>query len=69
MQKCAVMIDQNFIKLYEESFQKNWELSALTDYKGGNSYTYGDLAGEIARLHLLFKELDIQKGDKISLIG
>ncbi len=63
------MIKQNFIKLYEESFQKNWELPAITDYKGDNSYTYGELAGEIAKLHLLFGELGIQKGDAIALIG
>ncbi|RNC64701.1 AMP-binding protein [Proteiniphilum sp. X52] len=63
------MIEQNFIKIYEESFKKNWDLPALTDYKGGNSYTYGQLAREIAKLHLLFSELQIEKGDKISLIG
>lgn len=63
------MIEQNFIKIYEESFKKNWELPALSDYKDGYSYTYGELAREIAKLHLLFSELQIEKGDKISLIG
>lgn len=66
---CAPMIQQNFIKLYEESFKKNWELPALTDYKEASSYTYGELAREIAKLHLLFAELEIEKGDKISLVG
>ena len=63
------MIEQNFIKIYEENFKKNWYLPTLTDYKGGNSYTYGELAREIAKLHLLFSELQIEKGDKISLVG
>lgn len=63
------MIEQNFIKTYENSFKKNWELPALTDYKGDTSYTYGELAREIAKLHLLFSELGIEKGDKISLVG
>ncbi len=63
------MIRQNFIKLYEESFRNNWKLPALTDYNGNRSYTYGELSEEIAKLHLLFSELNIQKGDKISLIG
>jgi len=63
------MIQQNFIKLYEASFKKNWNLPALTDYKGETSYTYGELAREIAKLHLLFSELGIEKGDKISLVG
>jgi len=63
------MIQQNFIQLYEDSFKKNWDLPALTDYNENTTYSYGELAREIARLHLLFKELGIEKGDKISLIG
>ena len=58
------MIKQNFINLYESSFKKNWDLPALTDYKRGTSYTYGELAAEIARLHLLFTALGIQKGTR-----
>lgn len=63
------MIEQNFVKIYEESFKKNWDLPALSDYKGSASYTYGGLAEEIAKLHLLFSELHIEQGDKISLVG
>ncbi|MDR1371353.1 MAG: AMP-binding protein [Dysgonamonadaceae bacterium] len=63
------MINENFIKLYEESFKKNWNLKALNDYNEPNHYTYGELAGEIAKLHLLFEECRIRRGDKIALIG
>lgn len=63
------MIDQNFIKIYEESFKKHWDLPALTDYKDSKSYTYGQLSQEIAKIHLLFSELQVEKGDKISLVG
>ncbi|MCE5205901.1 MAG: AMP-binding protein [Porphyromonadaceae bacterium] len=63
------MIQQNFVKLYEESFKNNWELTALTDYNEANSYTYGELAREIAKLHMLFSALEIKKGEKISLVG
>jgi long-chain acyl-CoA synthetase len=63
------MIEQNFIKIYEDGFKNNWDLPALTDYKINTSYTYGELAREIANLHILFSELDIQQGDKIALIG
>lgn len=63
------MIEQNFIQLYENSFKNNWAEPALTDYKENTTYSYGELAREIARLHLLFRELRIEKGDKISLIG
>ena len=63
------MIEQNFIKIYEDGFKNNWDLPALTDYKINTSYSYGELAREIANLHILFSELNIQQGDKIALIG
>lgn len=67
-QKCA-MIKENFIKIYEESFKENWSLPALTDYSKGTCFTYGDMAKEIARIHLLFENCQIRRGDKIALIG
>ena len=63
------MIKENFIKIYEKSFNENWDLPALTDYSEGNTFTYGDLATEIARIHLIFKECQVRRGDKIALIG
>ncbi|MDR2682995.1 MAG: AMP-binding protein [Dysgonamonadaceae bacterium] len=58
-----------FIQLFELSFRKNFDRPALTDYGTTTSFTYGELAREIARLHLLFNECGIRPGDKISLIG
>ena len=63
------MIQQNFVKIYEESFNKNWDLPALTNYKESETLSYGQLAQEIARLHILFEEIGLVKGDKIALIG
>lgn len=63
------MIQQNFIKLYENSFKENWDLPAFTDYTDKTTLTYAQFAQEIARLHLLFDEMQLQKGDKVSLIG
>lgn len=63
------MIQENFIKIYEESFKNNWELPSVTDYGKNNTFTFGDVAKEIARFHLLFDECQIRRGDKIALIG
>ena len=63
------MLEQNLIKLYEQSFRDNREMSALTDYFKGESFSYYEIAKEIAKLHLMFKEAGIEKGDKIALIG
>ena len=63
------MIQLNFIKLYEESFTRNFELPALSDYTSDVSYTYGEMARQIARLHLLYESAGVKKGDKIALFG
>ncbi|MDH6341993.1 long-chain acyl-CoA synthetase [Parabacteroides sp. PFB2-12] len=63
------MIQENFIKLYEESFKENWDLPALTDYSKNKTFTYGDMAKDIARMHIIFQECQIRRGDKIALVG
>lgn len=63
------MIDKNFIQTYQNSFRDNWDLPALSNYDTGKSYTYEQVAAEIARRHLLFKQMGIEKGDKIALLG
>lgn len=62
------MIDTNFISLYEEGFRKYWDCPALTNYES-NSYTYAELAERIAQWHMFFEQSQIQRGDKIALMG
>lgn len=42
------MVEENFIKIYEKSFKENWDLPALTDYNTRETFTYGDMARQIA---------------------
>ena len=63
------MIQKNFIKLYEESFAHNFDLPALSDYTSDISYTYGEAARQIARLHLLYEAAGVKRGDKIAVFG
>lgn len=63
------MIKENFIKLYENSFKENWDLPCYTDYGEDTTFTYGQVAEEIAKLHLLFQHCSLRRGDKISIIG
>ncbi|MFI3263763.1 MAG: AMP-binding protein [Rikenellaceae bacterium] len=63
------MLKDNLIKLYEQSFRDNREMSALTDYFSKETFSYYELAKQIAKIHLLFKKAGIKKGDKISLVG
>ncbi len=63
------MLQENLLKIYEASFRENREMAALTDYFKGETFSYYEMAKEIAKLHLLFKKAGIKQGDKIALIG
>ncbi|PDP82930.1 long-chain fatty acid--CoA ligase [Porphyromonas gingivalis] len=63
------MIEQNFIRLYQDSFREHWALPALTNYDTKESYTYGEMAADIARRHLLFERIGLKPGDKVALLG
>ena len=63
------MLEQNLIKMYEQSFRANREMSAVTDYFSGETYSYYGFAKEIAKLHIMFDEAGIKPKDKISLVG
>jgi len=58
----------SFNELIEKSIITNWDRDALTDYKG-QTLQYHDVARKIEKLHILFENSGIQKGDKIALCG
>lgn len=58
----------SLIQLIEESIRKNWNLDAMTDYKGA-TLQYKDVACKIEKMHILFEHAGIKKGDKIALCG
>lgn len=57
----------NFIKLYEKSFRQNANLPALSLYGRPGAKSYLHLAANIARVHILFEEMGLKRGDKIAL--
>ncbi len=63
------MLKENYIKIFEESFKKNWNKPALHDYISGHESTYEQMCLSIARHHILFKYMDISQGDRIALCG
>lgn len=60
---------ENFIKIYERSFNDNWELDALTDYPTKRTLTYGDVARRVALTHFFFESLGMEQGSKIAICG
>ena len=55
--------------MYELSFREHREMPALTDYFKNETFSYYEMAKEIAKLHMLFDKAGIKQGDKIALIG
>lgn len=58
----------SFNQMIEQSVIKNWNLDALTDYKG-ITLQYKDVARKIEKLHILFENSGVTKGDKIAICG
>lgn len=58
----------SFNSLIEKSIIKNWQDDALTDFKGA-TLQYHDVARKIEKLHILFENSGLQKGDKVALCG
>ena len=59
---------KDIIQRIEDSIKSNWDRDALTDYRG-STLQYKDVARRIEKLHILFSEVGVVPGDKISLCG
>ena len=53
-------------KIFEESFKKNWLRPAISNYQGETLH-FRDLARRIEKLHIIFEECGLQKGDKVAI--
>lgn len=63
------MVEYNYVKEFvEKSIKTNWNQPALSDYQGG-TYTYGDVAKQIHKLHKIFDYWGVKQGEKVALIG
>lgn len=57
-----------FNTLLQRSIIDNWDKDALTDFQG-TTLQYHDVARKIEKLHIMFENSGIVKGDKIALAG
>ena len=58
----------SFNQLIQKSIVDFWDSDALTDYKG-QTLQYHDVARKIEKIHILFENSGVVKGDKIALCG
>ena len=58
----------SFNSVIQQSIVNHWDNDALTDYKGA-TLQYNDVARKIEKLHILFENSGVERGDKIALCG
>lgn len=58
----------SFIEYVEKAITTYWDKDSLSDYKG-ITLQYHDVARKIEKLHIMFENSGIERGDKIALCG
>ena len=53
-------------KIFEASFRKNWDRPAISNYHGETLH-FKDVARRMEKLHIMFEECGLQKGDKVAI--
>ena len=53
-------------KIFQESFKKNWDRPAISNYQGVTLH-YRDVARRVAKMHIMFEECGLERGDKVAL--
>lgn len=63
------MVTKNFVRMFEDSFRQNWDYPAFTDYETKYTMSYAQVAEQVEKLHIAFRQCGVEKNDKIALIG
>ena len=56
----------HYFSRLENTVKSNWNGIAVANFRG-ESFTYGELAKQIARFHVFFEAVGLKKGDKVAL--
>jgi len=67
-ENCAMETGSSFNQYIQRSIIQNWDADALTDYQG-QTLQFHDVARKIEKLHIMFENCNIEKGDKIAICG
>ena len=53
-------------KIFENAFRKNWDRPAISNYQGV-TLKFGDVARRMEKLHIMFEECGLKRGDKVAI--
>ena len=57
---------KHYFTRLQEAMTANWERPALGNFRG-ETFTFGEVAANIAKLHVLYEAIGLKKGDKVAL--
>ena len=57
---------KHYFTRFEEAIKANWERPALSNFRG-ETFTFGEVATQIAKFHVFFDAIGLKKGDKVAL--
>ena len=60
------MVFTSVNKIYQEAFKKHWDRPAISNYQGMTLH-YRDLAERVAKMHIMYEECGLEKGDKVAI--
>ena len=57
---------KHYFTRFEEAVKANWDRPALGNFRG-ETFTFGEVATQIAKFHVFFEAIGLKKGDKVAL--
>ena len=57
---------RHYLSIFQKSARENWDLPALSDYQG-KTYTFGEIATQISKIHDCYKVVGVELGDRIAI--
>lgn len=56
----------HYLDTLQKTMKENWDSPALSNFRE-TPFTYGDVAEELSKIHILYDKLGMEKGDKVAL--
>ena len=57
---------EHYFSILEQTIKRDWDRPALCNYRG-ETFSFCQMAENIEKFHIFFKEAGIKKGEKIAL--
>ena len=57
---------KHYLQYVEDAIKVNWSKPGISNY-GAANYTFGDVAANVVKMQLFFKELGVKEGDHIAI--